>query len=62
MLDRTEINAVEDIHLVQKAKGFVLRVKANRPLFLELELAGDWLKKWRKAFQSDIRLEVVQID
>ncbi|QSO47771.1 Ppx/GppA phosphatase family protein [Alicyclobacillus mengziensis] len=62
MLDRTESKVVKDIHLVPKTKGFVLRVKADKPLHLELELASDWLKKWRKTFQSDIRLEVEQID
>ncbi|WAH36946.1 Ppx/GppA phosphatase family protein [Alicyclobacillus dauci] len=57
-LDRTSTGAVQSIDLLRDQGEWILRVHAQKPLGLQLNLALEWLKEWRKVFQREIRLEV----
>ncbi|MDI3328886.1 MAG: Ppx/GppA phosphatase family protein, partial [Alicyclobacillaceae bacterium] len=61
-LDRTETGVVQSADLLRSGKNWKILIRAERPLGLELDLASEWLKKWRKVFQREIRLEVDQLD
>ncbi|MDI3257515.1 MAG: exopolyphosphatase [Kyrpidia sp.] len=57
-LDRTETGAVKRLELCPDGTGWKIRIEAAKPLGLQLDLAAEWVKKWRKVFQREIRLEV----
>lgn len=60
-LDRTKTSAVESVELLSVKGGHVLRLRTRHVVNLELNLATEWLKKWKKVFQREVRLEVEQI-
>ncbi|KPV44549.1 exopolyphosphatase [Alicyclobacillus ferrooxydans] len=60
-LDRTETSAVESVDLVSVKGNQVLRLRSRQTLDLEFNLAAEWLKKWKKVFQREVRLEVEQV-
>ncbi len=57
-LDRTGMGNVRDLHLIPAQGAWKLCLDVERPLGVELDASSKWLKKWRKVFQKEIRLEV----